>query len=291
MSKNFKGNAIALAAMCMWGLSGQSYAALRTYLSPIEIIVVGMLLSFAVLNVVCLPRLKLKKKTNELWFILAGALGVAGYFYFNYATLANTSAESYSVILAFVPITCSIASNILLKNEKSTAAFFSGFGFAALGIFLINFFKLGTFYVSLSGVLYGLVAAVCLGSFYAVLKRLTNIGGSAVQITRRVFFWGILMLIPLCFFMDFEIASYAYLLDIRLILHTLFVCIAVPSVCYVGTTYAVRQLGTSRTSVYLYAAPVVSILMYTFINGTAVTAHVLLGVVLTMVGLTISVNR
>ncbi len=291
MSKSIRGHAAALCAVCIWALSSGGYSYLRAYFTPIEIILAGILISCIVLNLVYLPRLATRSLAGELWYVLAGALGVAGFFYLEYSSLSRTSSESFSVILTLTPIACSIASNLLLKSGKSTRSFFGGFAFAALGIFLINYYKHSDLAFTLSGVIYALLAAACLGSFYAVLKRLTNMGGSAIQVIRRVFFWGVIFLLPLCFIMDFDLSEYAHLTDISVLWRFVLIGVAVPCICYVGTAYAVRNIGTGTASTYIYAAPVASIIIYSYVDHVGVGAPVLLGTVLAVIGLTLSVRK
>ncbi len=291
MSKNLKGNAAALTAVFMCGISGLGYSKLRAQLSPLEIIFAGIILSCVVLNIVYLPRQKQQKLSGELWYMIAGALGVAGYFYLEYTARTKASDESFSLILTLVPIACALASKLILKSGKSTASFFGGFAFAAVGVFLINYFKHGGCSFTVSGVIWSLLAAVCLGCFLAVLKRLTNMGGTALQVVRHVFFWGAIFMIPLCFFMDFDISSYKSLVDIKLLFNMLFVGVLTPSICYAGMAYAARNIGVAKASVYIYLAAVVSILVYAFSNNVGVSAEVLLGAVLTVVGFALSLGR
>lgn len=291
MSKNTLGHAAALFAVFMWGMSGEAYSSLRAYLSPLEIILAGSILCFVVLNVVHLPRMKLKKATHELWFALAGFLGIALYFYLDCLSLSHSSKEAVSVIMTLVPLLCSILSGLILKTGKSGSDFFCGFGFAAAGIFLINYFKYGSFGFNLKGVTYSLCAALCIAAFFVVVKRIANMGYTTVVLVRRVFFWGIVFLIPLCFMMDFEASEYLHLTDLGVLIKLLFVGVAVSGSCYLSFAYSMRQLGAVKASVYTYAAPVVSIVAWAFITHSYVSAEVLLGVILTIIGLTAALKR
>ena len=67
MNKNLKGHLAALLAVCIWSTSGVSYTVVRNYLSPLEIILLGIGLSFTLLNFLHLPRMHQKKKINELY--------------------------------------------------------------------------------------------------------------------------------------------------------------------------------------------------------------------------------
>jgi len=291
MNKNTLGHIAALFAVCMWGLSGEAYSSLRAYLSPLEIILAGIILCFAVLNVVHLPRMKLKKATHELWFALAGALGVALYFYLDCASRSHASKEAVSVVMTLVPILCSVLSGFVLKTGRGGSGFFSGFGVSAAGIFLINYFKYGSFGFSVKGVTLSFLAALCISAFFVVVKRILNMGYGALVLVRRVFFWGIVFLIPLCFMMDFEISSYMHLTELSVLAKLLFVGVAVAGSCYLSFAYSMRQIGAVKASVYFYAAPVISIVAWAFVTHSYVSAEVLLGVILTIIGLTIALKR
>lgn len=291
MSKNTLGHIAALFAVCVWGLSGEAYSSLRAYLSPLEIILAGIILCFAVLNIVHLPRMKLKKATHELWFVLAGFLGIALYFYLDCMSLSYSSKESVSVLMAFVPLLCSLISGLVLKTGKSGRSFYSGFGISVAGIFLINYFKYGSFVFNLKGVIYSFCAALCIATYFVVIKRIENMGYGTLVLVRRVFFWGIVFLIPLCFMMDFDVSEYMHLTELEVLIKLLFVGVAVTGSCYLSFAYSMRHIGAVKASVYMYASPVISIVAWAFITHSYVSAEVLLGVILTVVGLTVALKR
>ena len=291
MNKNLKGHLAALLAVCIWSTSGVSYTVVRNYLSPLEIILLGIGLSFTLLNFLHLPRMHQKKKINELWFILAGVLGVSVYFYLEYSALVLTSRGSVSVIMMLVPVFSSILCMIFFKSGNNPARFYTGFAFCAVGAFLITFFENGGFYFDLTGALYALGAAICLAAFFAVVKKCTTLVSSSIQLVRRVFFWGMIALAPLCLVLEFDPFSYTKPTSLPAILNLLLVCLVTPTVCYLGFAYSIRNIGVKASSSYIYVMPVASVILSAILEYSGVSPYVLIGVVLSVVGITLSTKK
>ena len=60
------------------------------------------------------------------------------------------------------------------------------------------------------------------------------------------------------------------------------------AICFVTWNYAVKSLGATRASVYIYGIPVVTILMSIPLLHEVITFQAMAGTVLTLVGLLIS---
>lgn len=289
MNKNVFGHISAILAIVVWSLSSHSYSVLRGYLSPLEIILAGVLLSCAVLNLIYLPRLHLKRTTQEIGFILAGLFGVALWFYLEVRARALVSSESFYVVFALVPLCTLLAGKISGRRPFASGSFFAGVGFAVVGVLVLVFFGDG-FSSSLVGLAFCLGCALALGAFFVSYKSVLH-RGHIIAVCRRVLFWGFVFLIVLCFFMDFNIESYRAVLSLDMLPHLLIVGVAVPSVCYLAFGYAIKTLEPTRVSGYIYAAPVASILYSAVVHSHSVSSYVLVSVILIIIGITLTVKR
>ena len=289
MNKSIFGHLSAVLAIVVWALSSHSYSILRGYLSPLEIILAGVVLSCAVLNLIYLPRLHLKKTTQELGFILAGLFGVALWFYLESRARAIVSSDNFAVVFALVPLCCVLAGKISGKRPFVSGSFWGGVGFGAAGIALLVFSG-GGFSSSLVGLAFCIGAALTLGAFFVSYKAVLHTG-HIIAVCRRVLLWGFVFLIPLCFFFDFDIESYRAVLSPTPLLHLLIVGVAVPSVCYLAFGYAIKTLDPTRASGYIYAAPIASIVYSAVVNSHSVSSYVLVSVILIIIGITLTVKR
>ena len=122
------------------------------------------------------------------------------------------------------------------------------------------------------------------------MKKIDTRQYSIVFITRRIFSYGILFMIPLLFFLPFQP-------DLKLLSNPiysgniLYLGIGACAICFAIWNYALKVLGTMTASVYIYAVPVVTIIASSLLLDEVMTPAAVLGSLLTLVGLIISENK
>lgn len=88
-------------------------------------------------------------------------------------------------------------------------------------------------------------------------------------------------------FMDFHLSLSALLKPVNLG-NIIYLGVGASAICFVTWNYAVKSLGATRASVYIYGIPVVTILMSIPLLHEVITFQAMAGTVLTLVGLLIS---
>ena len=95
------------------------------------------------------------------------------------------------------PILLFLLAYFLLKDEPLHSRFFIGFFIAMTGIVLISMNGMTTFQLNPLGDALALTATI-VWAFYSILSKMINqYGYHIIQVTRRVFFYGLLWMIPL----------------------------------------------------------------------------------------------
>ena len=123
---------------------------------------------------------------------------------------------------------------------------------------------------------------------YVILTRkLGAEGWPTILVTRRIFFYGLLWMIPALFLFDCRLglerlANPLYLGNL------LFLGLGASALGFVTWNQAVKLLGPVPTSVYTYMTPVVTMTASVLILHERVTSLALLGAGLTMAGLLLS---
>lgn len=287
-NKSVLGHLSALGCVILFSQAGVSYRVIRGYCSPLETVVCVMALAFLLLNLVYLPRLHLKKNSNELWFALSG-LFIALSFYFYIKTPLSNSA--LSIVMTACPLLCACVTRLFIKGERLTAVFFIGFAFSLVGTFMISWGRIGESRFTLIGCIYALLTALSLGAYFVAAKRVASFGHNIVQSARRVLFWVLVFLTVLVFVWNFNIQSYKALLTLTPMLHLMFlsfVCVGAGMSFWI---YSLRHIGSIKTASYMYALPVISVVAASLSGGVTINALTLIGVILTIVGITLSVKK
>ena len=105
--------------------------------------------------------------------------------------------------------------------------------------------------------------------------------------TKRVFFYGIIFMIPVAVIfranLDFTVLRRPNLLG-----NFLFLGILASAICYVTWNRAVDILGPVKTTVYIYLQPIITVIASIIILKETITPLAVLGMVFTLCGLVIS---
>ena len=135
------------------------------------------------------------------------------------------------------------------------------------------------------------VAAAVIWAVYSTLtKKISALGYGTIQTTRRTFFYGLIFMIPALAIMDFHVSLSQVISPLNLC-NLLFLGLGASALCFVTWNFAVRALGSVKTSVYIYAVPVITVITSLIFLHEVITWQSVCGIVLTLAGLMISESR
>ena len=281
------GHLAAIATMLVWGTTYIATKVLLDYFKPLEILVLRFAIGFAALWILHPHRMKVKEKKHELLLALAGLSGVCLYFLFQNIALSYTMASNVGVIISAAPFFTALFSHLFLKGqERLRASFFVGFLMAIAGIALISF-NGARMQINPVGDLLTLLAAALWGVYSVLTDRTAAAGYGTLESTRRIFGWGLVFMIPALFFMDFSPSVEALIKPANLF-NILFLGIGASALCFVSWNFALRRLGTIRSSGYIYLEPVVTVITAVILLGDPLTPYTAAGTLLTLGGLVVS---
>lgn len=289
-SKEFTGHMFAAITILIWGTTFISTKVLLRAISPIEILLLRFIIGFIALSIVFPHRLKLKDRKQELYFAAAGLCGVTLYYLLENIALSYTFASNVGVIISIAPFFTGIFAHLFLEGEKLKFHFFICFFIALAGIFLISFNGYNELKLNPLGDILAVLAAV-VWAFYSVLtKKISKFEYNTVQTTRRIFFYGLIFMIPALFIfrLNFKLDPLAQPINL---FNILFLGLGASALCFVTWNSAVKLLGAVKTSTYIYMVPVITVITSILVLQEKVTGAAVLGIALTLAGLFISENR
>ena len=286
-SNQTAGHIAAFITILIWGTTYASTKLLLVDFAPLEILFFRFVMGYFCLLLIYPRRVKTANFREELLFISAGICGVTLYFLLENIALTYTLASNVGVIAAIAPFFTAILAHFFLDGEKLHPQFFLGFIVAIIGIILITFN--GSFILKLNPV--GDFLACCasvIWAFYSILmKKISRFGYNIVGVTRKVFFYGLLFMIPALFIMEFHWGLNRFA-NITNLFNLLFLGVGASALCFVSWNWAVGVLGAIKTSVYIYLVPVIAVAASAIVLHERITPVALFGTVLTLVGLLIS---
>ena len=154
------------------------------------------------------------------------------------------------------------------------------------GIYLISTAESGMQF-NLTGDILALSAAAVWALYAVLTRKITTFGYNTILITRHIFFYGLLFMLPALYIFGFtpdltRFYNPAYLFNI------LFLGLGASAMCFVTWNYAVKVLGAVKTSAYIYAVPVLTVASAVIVLNEPVTVKMLAGGVLIILGLLLS---
>ena len=289
-NRNKAGHLCALLTIIIWGTTFISIKILLVDFQPVEILFFRFVMGLLALLIIYPHRLKTTTKRQELTFALAGLRGICLYYLLENIALTYTMASNVGVIISVAPFFTAIMSHLFLKEEgKLRANFFIGFVVAMIGIFLISF-NGSKLELNPVGDLLALLAAFVWACYSILTKKISSYGYHTILTTRRVFFYGILFMIPTLFMFDFHLELSRFTNPVYLF-NIIFLGLGASALCFVSWNLAVKVLGAVKTSIYIYMVPVITVVTSTLILHEQITALSIIGTLLTLAGLFLSERK
>ena len=246
-------------------------------------------IGFFALFLVCPRLLRSTTPRQESMFAAAGLCGVCLYYLLENIALTHTFASNASVIVSVAPFFTVLLGCLAYRQAWPPAGFFVGFVVAIVGIFLISFHGAQMVFNPLGDGL-ALLAAATWAVYSLVMRKIADYGYPTLLVTRRIFFYGILFMIPAALGMGFS-PAWEQCLQIKYAANLLFLGLGASACCFVTWNFALKMLGTVRTSVYIYAVPVITVIASALILREPVTVYTVSGTALTLLGLFLSEYR
>ena len=220
---------------------------------------------------------------DELLMIALGVTGGSLYFLAENEALNYTATTNVSLIVCSCPLVAALLIGFFYKSERmrplqTTGALMAVCGVAAV---VLN----GHFVLHLSPLGDALALAACLcWALYSLLMIPANHRYGSLFITRKVFFYGLLTMIPYFLFVP-DMPPVEVLLRPQVVGNLLFLGVVASCICYLVWTWVIDKLGAMVTTNYVYINPLSTIVVARLVLGEQITPFFLLGAVLILTGM------
>ena len=202
--------------------------------------------------------------------------------------LEGAARADFGLLMSYVAITALIAAVVL--HEKLSKWFFFGFVCAMAGVALVSLAGVSELHFSPIGALLGVGAALVWGVYSVLVRQLGHMGYRTIPLTCRIFGYGLLFLLVPAVIEGFPSGLSVWMQPVHLA-NLLFLGLCASATCFVTWNRAVFLLGPVKTSVYIYATPVITIVSSALILHETMTPIMWLGTVLALGGLILSEHR
>lgn len=275
---------IAILTVAIWGLTFIATKVLINHgLTPQEIFFYRFLIAYIGIWAISPKRLFAASLKDELWLAAGGIFGGSLYFFTENTALGITQASNVSFIICTAPLLTTILSLLFYhKSEKATKGLVGGSLLALVGVGLVVFNGSVVLKLSPVGDLLTLLAALSWAFYSLVIKRMTG-HYPTVFITRKIFFYGVLTILP-AFLLQPLRPDFGMLLQPVVLSNLLFLAVLASLVCYVLWNVVLKQLGTVKASNYIYLNPLVTMVASVIILHEQITWITLMGAACIILG-------
>jgi drug/metabolite transporter (DMT)-like permease len=292
---------LALAVVAVWGITFVSTKTLiGAGMHPVGIFAIRFLLAYAGIWLLAAANGKSRRLwsaslKDELVFVFLGITGGSLYFLAENTALAYTQASNVAFLVCVAPLFTllfTLAYKKLFRGRFADGMENIRVGFPLIGGTLLALVGMamvvfdGTrLEVSARGDLLAIGAALCWALYSLYMGQMTEDYG-AVFATRKVFFYGLLTILPFLGQVA-ESLSPAILLQPVVIWNLLFLGVVASLACFVAWNLVMARLGNVTATNYVYLNPVFTLVTAMIILGERMTlvsglgsAAILAGVVL-----------
>lgn len=278
---------LAFLTMALWGVTFVSTKTLINHgLTPAQIFTIRFIIAYFGLLLVCLFRGGRDKRVfsnslrHELVFVITGITGGSLYFWTENSALSYTQACNVSFIVCIAPLLTVLLTLALkrlfkgpfmdgLEDVKVRFPLVAGTILALSGMIMVIFDGNG---VSLSpkGDILAFLAALCWAVYSQFMGQMTDRYGSLFA-TRKVFFWGLVTIIPFLLLTDNSNLASVRFDHIQVWGNLLFLSTIASLVCFVVWNRVMLAIGNVTATNYVYLNPVFTLIAAVLILGESMT--------------------
>lgn len=259
-------------------------------LSPAQIFTLRFIIAYILLLMFELTfrrqsfRLFSNSRRDELVMLLLGISGGSMYFLTENAAMLYTTATNTSLIVCSCPLFAMLLVALAYRqSEKFTRMQVAGSLIACAGMAAVVLNGRFVLHLSPKGDMLAFGACLCWAVYSLLMKTVTE-HYSTFFITRKVFFYGLLTILPYYLAVP-GFPSMEVIFSSQVIWNLLFLGVVASMVCFLVWNWVIHQLGAVVATNWVYFNPITTILFAWWLLHEQITPWFLFGTVLILTGM------
>lgn len=276
---------VAFATVAIWGCTFVSTKVLMLNgLSPAQIFTLRFLIAYVMMLAVYHSRLWADSWRDELKMMLLGISGGSLYFLSENEAMNFTSTTNTSLIVCSCPLFATLLVRLVYRSTTRISMMQLGgslLAFAGMVIVVLN----GRFVLHLSPLGDALAFTACLSwSVYSLLMKWVSAKYGAAFITRKVFFYGVLTILPYYIFYP-TLPTAAVLTKPVVVGNLAFLGCLASMICFLTWNWCISKLGAVKATNWVYFNPITSMIFASWVLGEKITPYFLAGATCILLGM------
>lgn len=282
---------VAFITVAIWGTTFVSTKVLMlNELSPAHIFTLRFCIAYVLMLCFNHKRLFAQSWQDEVKMALLGITGGSLYFMCENEAMNYTTTTNTSLIVCSCPLFATLLVRLVYRQtSRINALQIAGsiLAFAGMVIVVLN----GRFVLHLSPIGDALAFMACISwAVYSLLMKSVAIKYSAAFITRKVFFYGVVTILPYYLF-ESEMPSLNVLARPQVIGNLLFLGCLASMVCFLTWNWCIARLGAVKATNWVYFNPITTMLFASWVLGETITPYFLMGAACILVGMYVTERK
>lgn len=276
---------VAFATVAIWGCTFVSTKVLMLNgLSPAQIFTLRFLIAYVMMLAVYHSRLWADSWRDELKMMLLGISGGSLYLLSENEAMNFTSTTNTSLIVCSCPLFATLLVRLVYRSTTRISMMQLGgslLAFAGMVIVVLN----GRFVLHLSPLGDALAFTACLSwSVYSLLMKWVSAKYGAAFITRKVFFYGVLTILP--YYIFYPTLPTAAVLTKPVVMGNLaFLGCLASMICFLTWNWCISKLGAVKATNWVYFNPITTMIFASWVLGEKITPYFLAGATCILLGM------
>lgn len=278
---------LAAVVVLIWGCTFiNSKVLLNHGMEAHEIYALRFLFAYVCILFISPRKLWSESWHDELRMFVLGITGGTLYFITENEAVKIGYVNNVSFIVCTAPMVTTLLALIFIKEVKATRNLVVGTILATLGVGFVIFN--GHFVLNLNplGDMLALCACLC-WAIYSILLKNVSEKYSAVFITRKVFFYGLVTVLPVFIFSPWHFSLNSFMRPV-VWGNLLFLGFVASFMCFVLWSWVSKQLGALVASNYIYLNPISTVVFSAIFLGETMTPMAFIGSSMILFGVYLS---
>ena len=275
---------VAFLTVAIWGTTFVSTKVLMINgLSPAQIFTLRFTMAYVLMFCFNHRRLFADSWRDEGLMVFLGITGGSLYFLSENEAMNYTTATNTSLIVCSCPLFATLLVRLVYRSSRIHIMQLTGSLLAFMGMIIVVLNGRFVLHLSPMGDALAFTACIC-WAFYSLLMKTMTDKYSAAFITRKVFFYGVLTIIPYYILVP-GVPSMAVLTQPVVVGNLLFLGCLASMICFLTWNWCISKLGAVKATNWVYFNPITTMIFASWVLGEKITIYFLIGAVCILTGM------
>ena len=276
---------VAFLTVAIWGTTFVATKVLMLNgLSPAQIFTLRFSIAYVLMLCFNHRRFLADSWKDEAKMALLGITGGSLYFYSENEAMNFTTTTNTSLIVCSCPLFATLLVRMVYKDSSRihiVQLLGSLLAFVGMIIVVLN----GRFVLHLSpvGDALAFTACMCWAIYSLLMKSVSNHYGAAF-ITRKVFFYGVLTILPYYLFIP-GFPPMEVFIRSQVFGNLLFLGCLASMICFLTWNWCISKLGTVKATNWVYFNPITTMIFASWVLNEKITPYFLVGATCILLGM------